>query len=86
MAVVAPRDPKGAPPSKDASDQANPSRREALVRLGAAAGVAAGVAAVGRKAWDQGGFGVAESISAQDQSQHQNSDKPHHRPNVRPGV
>jgi uncharacterized protein (DUF362 family) len=68
MAVVASRDPKGPPASSkdapnDAGDQAKPSRREALIRLGAATGVAAGVAAIGRAAWDHGGFGVAESTS-----------------------
>lgn len=34
----------------------NPSRREMLVRAGAAAGVLAGSAAIGRLVWDQGGF------------------------------
>jgi uncharacterized protein (DUF362 family) len=34
-------------------------RREALVRVGAAAGVLAGAAVLGRLAWDKGGFGVA---------------------------
>lgn len=34
-------------------------RREAIVRVGAAAGVLAGAAALGRFAWDKGGFGVA---------------------------
>src|SRR5262245_52522351 len=38
-----------------------PSRREALKRLGAAAGVLAGAGALGRALWDKGGFGAAES-------------------------
>ncbi len=38
-----------------------PDRREALKRLGAAAGVLAGAAVTGKLAWDQGGFGVGEA-------------------------
>jgi uncharacterized protein (DUF362 family) len=38
-----------------------PSRREALKRLGATAGVLAGAAVGGRILWDHGGFGVASS-------------------------
>jgi uncharacterized protein (DUF362 family) len=39
-----------------------PNRREMIVRLGAAAGVLAGAAALGRVRWDQGGFG-AEALA-----------------------
>src|SRR5580704_3719840 len=35
-----------------------------LVRVGKAAGVLAGSAAIGRLAWDQGGFGVAAGAGA----------------------
>jgi uncharacterized protein (DUF362 family) len=42
----------------------NPSRREMLVRLGAATGVLAGAAAIGRAVWDKGGFGAAEGTGA----------------------
>jgi uncharacterized protein (DUF362 family) len=40
------------------------SRRQALVRLGATAGVLAGAGAIGRVLWDQGGFGVHASGDA----------------------
>ena len=40
------------------------SRREALVRLGAATGVLAGVAGVGRAAWDKGGFESVQGAGA----------------------
>src|SRR5262249_44596646 len=41
-----------------------PSRREMLVRTGAALGVLAGSAAVGRALWDKGGFGVGTAEGA----------------------
>ena len=41
-----------------------PSRRDALVRLGSAAGVLAGAALLGRAAWDKGGFGLAAEVGA----------------------
>lgn len=44
------------PPS---ADFARPSRREIIKRVAGAAGVLAGAAALGRIAWDKGGFGVA---------------------------
>jgi uncharacterized protein (DUF362 family) len=37
------------------------ARREALTRLGSAAGVLAGAAVVGKLAWDKGGFGESEA-------------------------
>lgn len=40
---------------------ARPSRRELITRVGAAAGVLAGSALVGRAVWDKGGFGAATS-------------------------
>ena len=40
-------------------DTARPGRRELLKRVVATAGVAAGAAAIGRVAWDRGGFGAA---------------------------
>jgi uncharacterized protein (DUF362 family) len=61
--VSEPKQP-GAPPSPHAAakpDVAKPSRREALTRLGAATGLVAGSAVLGRALYDKGGFGVAES-------------------------
>lgn len=47
------------------SDQDRPSRRDVLVRVGAAAGVLVGSAALGRALWDhKGGFGVAEGTGS----------------------
>ena len=40
---------------------ARPSRRELITRVGAAAGVLAGSAVLGRAVWDRGGFGAATS-------------------------
>jgi uncharacterized protein (DUF362 family) len=59
------RAPKNLPPP--ASAVAGPdrvTRREALVRASKAAVVMAGAAALGRVAWDQGGFGVAAGEGA----------------------
>jgi uncharacterized protein (DUF362 family) len=56
------RSPKN--PPKTEAPATGTSRREALVRLGAAAGVIAGSAALGRALWDKGGFGVAQSSAA----------------------
>ena len=50
-----------APP--DANAPVVVARREALVRVGAAAGVLAGAALLGRSVWDKGGFGVTESTA-----------------------
>ena len=41
--------------------QGRTDRREALRRIGAAAGVLAGAAVAGKLAWDKGGFGVCEA-------------------------
>jgi uncharacterized protein (DUF362 family) len=58
------KSPKDAPEPATPADVARPSRREMLVRAGAAAGVL-GAAAIGsRLVWDRGGFGVAESSGA----------------------
>jgi uncharacterized protein (DUF362 family) len=46
------------------SDPRNPSRRDALKRIGAATGVLAGAALVGRGLWDKGGFGAAVETGA----------------------
>ena len=43
---------------KKASDR--PTRRELLKRVGAAAGVLAGSAVVGRAVWDKGGFAALQ--------------------------
>ncbi len=40
-----------------------PTRREMLTRLGAATGVLAGAAVLGRAVWDKGGFGAATSTA-----------------------
>ncbi len=57
------REPKKpAPPASP--DLARPSRRELLLRAGAAAGVLGGSALVGRLLWDRGGFGVAAGEGA----------------------
>jgi uncharacterized protein (DUF362 family) len=42
-----------------------PSRRELLTRFGAAAGVLAGAGALGRAAWDHGGFGASQASGSQ---------------------
>lgn len=42
---------------------ARPSRRELITRVGAAAGVLAGSAVLGRAVWDKGGFGAATSTA-----------------------
>ncbi len=55
---------KNTAPAGTPVDVARPSRREMLVRAGAAAGVLSGAAAVSRFAWDQGGFDVARSSAA----------------------
>ena len=39
-------------------------RREALIRVGATAGVLAGASVIGRAVWDKGGFGAVEDTSA----------------------
>jgi uncharacterized protein (DUF362 family) len=41
----------------------SPTRREALVRIGAAAGVLAGASVAGRALWDKGGFGAVEDTA-----------------------
>jgi uncharacterized protein (DUF362 family) len=46
------------PDSKD-----RPTRREALVRIGAATGVLAGATVLGRGVWDKGGFGAVEDTA-----------------------
>ncbi|HWL85338.1 MAG TPA: DUF362 domain-containing protein, partial [Polyangiaceae bacterium] len=53
-------------PASDARGPAGgmPSRREMLVRGGAALGVLAGSTAVGRAVWDKGGFGVGVAEGA----------------------
>lgn len=53
--------PVSAEKKPPASSPDAPSRREALKRLGATAGVLAGAAVGGRILWDHGGFGVASS-------------------------
>ena len=55
-------DPRPASSSVERDDR--PSRRDALVRLGSAAGVLAGAALLGRAAWDKGGFGLAAEVGA----------------------
>jgi uncharacterized protein (DUF362 family) len=47
--------------SKKTPPTAKTNRRELLTRVGAATGVLAGSAVLGRAVWDKGGFGVAES-------------------------
>jgi uncharacterized protein (DUF362 family) len=56
--------PKSPPVPDAGSDRAHPSRREMLKRVGAAAGVLAGSAALGRVVWDRGGFGVGTAEGA----------------------
>ncbi|HRH00164.1 MAG TPA: DUF362 domain-containing protein [Polyangiaceae bacterium] len=51
---------KPTPPAAEAAQAARPSRREALTRVGAAAGVLGGAALLGRAVWDRGGFGARE--------------------------
>ena len=53
-------------PSQDTREAAGgrPSRRDMLLRTGAALGVLAGSAAIGRAAWDKGGFGVGGAEGA----------------------
>jgi uncharacterized protein (DUF362 family) len=56
------KDAKGAAPATAVDPTvARPSRREAMVRLGTAAGVIAGSAVLGKVAWDKGGFGAAQA-------------------------
>src|SRR5205085_2194807 len=47
------------PDKISASDDARPGRRDVLKRVAATCGVVAGSAALGRLAWDQGGFAAA---------------------------
>ena len=56
VAPVSPVERDGVKP-----DVAKPTRREALTRLGAATGLVAGSAILGRALLDKGGFGIAES-------------------------
>jgi uncharacterized protein (DUF362 family) len=51
-------------------------RREVLTRVGAAAGVLAGSAALGRAIWDKGGFGVAEATTARQVRDYRLKEKP----------
>src|SRR5580693_4819085 len=46
------------------ADRPGISRREALIRLGATAGVLTGAGAVGRAVWDQGGFELTQNAGA----------------------
>jgi uncharacterized protein (DUF362 family) len=57
-----PPPPKTPPPAS--ADRERLSRREALVRVGKASAVLAGAAALGRLAWDKGGFGLATGEGA----------------------
>jgi uncharacterized protein (DUF362 family) len=57
-AVSAPEKPRSNP------DVERPSRRDALVRLGATAGVLGGAAVAARLLWDKGGFDVVQSSAA----------------------
>ena len=52
------------PPAPPVGDQSQPTRRELLKRVGAAAGVLAGGAVAGRVLWDRGGFGVGVAEGA----------------------
>jgi uncharacterized protein (DUF362 family) len=45
-------------------EESSPSRREMLVRIGAAAGVLAGASVLGRAVWDKGGFGLEAQAGA----------------------
>lgn len=64
----APEKKEGAGPARSASPASprieRPSRREILKRVGAAAGVLVGSAALARLAYDRGGFGVAAGQGA----------------------
>ena len=51
---------KPTPPATKDAQAPRPSRREALTRVGAAAGVLGGAALLGRAVWDKGGFGARE--------------------------
>jgi uncharacterized protein (DUF362 family) len=63
--VTAPKDSGSAPAEGPPSpDTAAPTRRDALVRVGAMAGVLGGAALLGRAAWDHGGFDVVQSAAA----------------------
>ena len=55
---------KSKPEVKSEPTLVRPSRREMLVRGGAALGVLAGSAAIGRAVWDKGGFGVGSAEGA----------------------
>ncbi|WP_394848313.1 DUF362 domain-containing protein [Pendulispora brunnea] len=55
---------KSKPEVKSEPTLVRPSRRELLVRGGAALGVLAGSAALGRAVWDKGGFGVGSAEGA----------------------
>lgn len=48
------------PRAAEAERASRPTRREALTRFGAAAGVLGGATLLGRGMWDQGGFGARE--------------------------
>ena len=63
MTVPPPSDRQAPPPPVNA-DVARPSRRDALVRLGAMTGVLGAAAAGTRLAWDHGGFDVVRSNAA----------------------
>jgi uncharacterized protein (DUF362 family) len=58
--VTSPKNPADLPPAPKAESRERPSRRDMIVRLGGAAGVLAGSAALGRLVWDHGGFGASE--------------------------
>ncbi|MEO8876689.1 MAG: hypothetical protein ABI461_13945, partial [Polyangiaceae bacterium] len=51
-------------PKSFGSDQDKPSRREMIVRAGAAAGVLVGGGLIGRAFWDHGGFGQENASGA----------------------
>jgi uncharacterized protein (DUF362 family) len=55
---------QAAPPAPPSPDTAPATRRDALIRLGATAGVFGGAAVLGRLAWDHGGFDVVQSQAA----------------------
>ncbi len=55
---------------------ARPSRREMLIRGGAAAGVLAGSAALGRAVWDRGGFGATSLQGARQVRDYRTKDGP----------
>jgi len=53
-----------------------PSRRDVIKRLGMAAGVLAGSAALGRLVWDQGGFGASTSSAVRQVRDYRLKDRP----------